>query len=184
MPRLFVNSTAQKVIKQYKYINDLTIPQFLEGFTHMIKREPDYRVKEQMLDHLTDIAITMQDFAWQTTREWSNSVMISIGQGSFNWGNAQSIEKEKLVKLMGASALKSSTSTTGKNACLAFNSTKCQENDSHGPEHLHVCSFCLAAFAAEHDHPVMACHKRLNYRRGRESSDRYEHNQQYKNTDW
>lgn len=95
MPRLFVNSTAQKVIKQYKNIDDLTIPQFLEGFTHMVKKEPDYRVKEQMLDHLIDIAVTMQDFAWETTREWSNSVMISIGQGGFNWGNTQSIENEK-----------------------------------------------------------------------------------------
>lgn len=47
----------------------------------MVKREQDYRVKEQMLDHLADIAITMQDFSWDTTREWSNSIMMSIGQG-------------------------------------------------------------------------------------------------------
>lgn len=98
----------------------------------MIKRESEYKVKEQMLDHLIDVAVTMQDFTWETTREWSNSVMISIGQGSFNWGSTQRIEKEKVVRIMGASSSSTSSSIKGKNACLLYNSTKCQESDSHG----------------------------------------------------
>lgn len=85
---------------------------------------------------------------------------------------------------MGASATRISASMSGKNACLAFNLTNCQESESHKNEFLHVCSFCLAAFVAEHDHPILACNKRLTYRKGRDRNDCPDYNYQYKNADW
>lgn len=73
------------------------------------------------------------------------------------------------MKLMGAGSGATSTgSQLGRNAYLMFNATKCVEIGSHGTNALHVCSFCLAAFNAEHDHPVVACNKRLNFKRGRD----------------
>lgn len=177
MPRMFLNLTAQKVVKHYKNPDDLTLAQYIEGFTRMIDGEASERDKKLMLAHLADVAVLLQDFPWEVVRKWTNSVISAVGQGEYKWADNQSIEKEKIVKLMGASVAVRSGSTQGKNACVAYSATKCQEVDSHGIENLHICSFCLPVFGAEHDHPVLACHKRSNYKKGKpdfQRNDRYE----------
>lgn len=171
MPRMFLNLTAQKIVKQYKNPDDLTLPQFLEGFSRMIEIEPSEREKKLMLAHLIDVSILMQDFSWEVVREWTNSVISSVGQGEYRWADNQAIEKEKIVKLMGASAAGRTGTYQGKNACVAYNATKCPELDSHGMDNLHICNFCMTVFGADHDHPVVACHKRTTYRKNKDRSD-------------
>lgn len=171
MPRLFINISAQKVVKSYKCHDDLTLPQFLEGYMRMYKSETDERVRNSMIGHMLDIAVLLQDFGWEITREWSNSILTSIGQGDFGWDDHLKIEKEKMIKIMGASGGGKSFIGHDRNACLQFNAQKCPESESHGHQALHVCNFCLAAFGAEHDHPVMLCQKRSTYKKKWERGD-------------
>lgn len=172
MPRLYINNTAQKIVKQYRHYDDLTLPQFIEGFARMIDNEKSIRKKSLMLMHLSEIGVMLQDFPWDLVREWTNAVLGAIGQGTYEWSDGHKIEKEKVTKMMTASASSRLAGfQQGKNACLAFNATKCPEIGSHGHNALHVCSFCLTAFSAEHDHPVLACNKRTTYRRGRDRGE-------------
>lgn len=172
MPRLYINNSAQKIVKQYKHFDDLTLPQFLEGFAYMIDNEKVAQEKSLMLMHLAEIGLMLQDFPWDVVREWSNAVLTATGQGVYRWSDGHRIEKEKVAKMMAANASsKLAGFQQGKNACLAYNATKCQEVGSHGLNNLHVCSFCLTMFSAEHEHPVMACNKRTTYRRGRDRGD-------------
>lgn len=135
----------------------------------MIENEKSPQTKSYMLAHLSEIGVTLNDFPWEVVREWSNTVLSDIGQGSYSWRDGHRIEKEKVMKLMSVGGVAgSSASLADKNACLMFNATKCIEPDSHGTKCLHVCSFCLAAFNAEHDHPVVACNKRLYFKKGRD----------------
>lgn len=177
MPRLYLNVSAQKLVRQYKYQDDLTLPQYLEGYLGVFKAEKDTKVQKHMLAHLSDIAVLLQDFNWDTVREWSNSILTSVGQGKFTWDDHLKIEKEKMIKIMGASGTAARANIKNKNACLQFNAMKCSETESHGQLNQHICSFCLAAFNADHDHPVLVCQKKGSYRKHRgeqNRSDRYE----------
>lgn len=172
MPRLFLNISAQKMVKQQKHYDDLTLPQFIEGFVGMIDAEKSEQKKGYMLMHLGELGTMLQDFQWETVREWSNSVLSSIGEGLYTWRDGHKIEKEKVLKIMGANASGNSGLSQCKNACLAYNATRCHEPASHGHTFMHVCSFCLTAFNAENEHPVMACNKRMSFRR-KDRSDFY-----------
>lgn len=175
MPRLFVNTSAQKIIRQYKRYDDLTLAQFIEGFSAMIEREKSDHEKRLMLVHLGEIGVMLQDFPWEVVREWSNSILSDIGEGLYNWGDGHKIEKKKVLKMMGAGAGgKLAGSQHRRNACLLFNATKWDESGSHGSNQLHVCSLCLAALNLEHDHPVVACNKRLNFKKGKERGYRFD----------
>lgn len=167
MPRLFLKAPAQKLVCQYKFQDDLTLPQFLEGYMRMFKGERDQKVKSHMVAHLIDIAELLQDFSWETVREWSNSILSSIGQGEFGWDDHLKIEKEKMIRIMGASGALSAGGRKDRNACLQFNAMKCQEAESHGALNMHICSFCLVAYNAEHEHPVLVCQKKNSYKRHR-----------------
>lgn len=184
MPRMFLNMTAQKTVKSLKHPDDLSLPQFIEGYTRMIEAEVSENNKRSMISHLADVAVLLQDFTWEIVREWTNTVISSIGQGVFSWSDSQRIEKEKIVKLMGASGATKANSFQGRNACVAFNAAKCVEDDSHGPDNLHICSFCLAVFSADHDHPVINCNKRFSYKKNKDRgeyqrSDRYDRLEKY-----
>lgn len=178
MPRMYVNMTAQKLVKQYRHQDDLTLPQYIEGFIRMIESEVLVREKTLMLAHLADVAVLLQDFLWEVVREWTNTVISSVGQGTYTWADSQSIEKDKIIKLMGASGSARASNISEKNACVAYNGAKCGETESHGIGNQHMCSFCYAIFGAEHDHPVIACHKRSNYKKKDRSeysrSERYD----------
>lgn len=181
MPRLYVNNTAQKVIKQYRHYDDLTLPQFIEGYACMIDNEKSQRNKSFMLMHLSEIGVMLQDFPWDIVREWTNAVLAATGQGVYTWSDGHKIEKEKVSKMMTATAsAKSAGYQQGRNACLAFNATKCHENGSHGHNFLHVCSFCLTVFSAEHEHPVIACNKRTTFKRGRDRGEFSRYDRNYK----
>lgn len=172
MPRLYINNTAQKIVKQYRHFDDLTLPQFIEGYACMIDNEKSQQTKSYMLMHFSEIGVMLQDFPWDVVRDWTNAVLSATGQGSYKWSDGHRIEKEKVSKMMTANAsAKLVGFQQGRNACLAYNATKCQETGSHGHNALHVCSFCFAAFGAEHEHPVIACNKRTMYKRGRERGD-------------
>lgn len=166
MPRLFVNNTGQKLIRQYKHFDDLPLSQFIEGFSIMIDREKSPQIKSYMLAHLSEIVVILHDFSWEVVREWSNTILSDIGQGFYKWSDGHKIEKQRVMKLMSAGT--GSGNTEGRNACLSFNATKCSEIASHATNFLHVCSFCLAIFNAEHDHPVIACNKRLYFKKGKD----------------
>lgn len=137
----------------------------------MIEAETSYNDKRSMIAHLADVAVLLQDFSWEIVREWTNTIISSIGQGVFTWSDNQRIEKEKIVKLMGATGSTKANSAQGRNACVAFNAAKCSEDESHGIDNLHICSFCLAVFSAEHDHPVLVCHKWFSYKKNKDRSD-------------
>lgn len=186
MPRLYINNTAQKIVKQYRHFDDLTLPQFIEGYASMIDNESSQQNKSFMLMHFSEIGVMLQDFPWDVVRDWTNAVLSATGQGVYKWSDSHRIEKEKVTKMMTANASSKLTGfQQGRNACLAYNATKCQETGSHGLNDLHVCSFCLTVFSAEHEHPVIACNKRTTFKRGRDrgeySRDRsYRHdNQEY-----
>lgn len=184
MPRMFLNMTAQKAVKSLKHPDDLSLPQFIEGYTRMIEAEGSYDDKRSMISHLADVAVLLQDFPWEVVREWTNTIISSIGQGVFKWSDSQRIEKEKIIKLMGATGSVKTLGAQGRNACVAFNAAKCNEEESHGCDNLHICSFCLAVFSAEHDHPVLVCHKRFSYKKNRDRaeyqrSDRYDRHEKY-----
>lgn len=179
---MYLNLTAQKAVKHYKNPDDLTLAQYLEGFTRMIENAIIDRDRRLMLSHLADVAVLLQDFPWEVVREWTNSVISSVGQGEYSWADNQCIEKEKIVKLMGASSAFRTGSSQGKNACVAYNATKCSEIDSHGIENMHICSFCMTVFGAEHDHPVVVCHKRSNYKKNKDRSE-YQRSDRYDRSD-
>lgn len=69
----------------------------------MIESEVLVKEKTLMLEHLADVAVLLQDFSWEVIREWTNTVISSVGQGMYTWADSQSIEKDKIIKLMGAS---------------------------------------------------------------------------------
>lgn len=113
MPRHFLDTHSPRRNRALDSHDDLTFPEFLQGYMAMLSRMPahdaDYHAMVQWLGPLGQALVNYQ---WHNVRDWINSVLHDVGQGRISWCDHSTIADRLNATKMRAS-VKSVT-----NACV------------------------------------------------------------------
>lgn len=158
MPRHFVGLHSQRRIKSLDSYDDLSLPEFLQGFVAMIMREGlDIPTTEAMTRCLGLIGEALVDYKWEVLRDWINSVLHDVGQGRITWLDERAINDRLNTAKMRASM------RPGVDAdipvCGPYNQGKCPLETTHG-QYRHICVSCWLMVGAQHAHPLLTCRRR------------------------
>lgn len=155
MPRHFLGIHSQRRIKTLESYDDLTLPEFLQGFVSVIMRVGlDIPTSEAMTRCL---GMALVDYQWEELRDWINSVLHDVGQGRITWLNQGAISDHLNDTKMQAS--RTPRVETGIPVCGLYNQGKCSFESLHG-SFRHICvSYWLMA-GAQHSHSLTTCRHR------------------------
>lgn len=160
MPRHLLDHKSQRRVRQLHCPDDLSYPEFVQGFTKMILlNEITDPVVHAMLSHLAKLSEDVTTYQWDLMRIWSNTILTDIGLGQYTWYDDAVIESERNRAAIFASA--NGINDNGKNTCVRYNQSKCNLQNSHGDAYIHACTFCWTTWGVENAHPLHACKKRL-----------------------
>ena len=91
--------------------DNLSTFQWMSGFCSIIKEECDVKVKNAMLDYITDIMEDTQDFGWRSAKGAHALILCRMEEGKVNW-----LISEKLDRLRRAHAKKIMTNPSNPQA--------------------------------------------------------------------
>ena len=80
----------------------------MAGFCSIIREEKNTKVKNAMLEYMTDIMEDAQDFGWAAAKRAHALILCRMEEGKVDWLNS-----EKLDRLRRANARKIVTNTAG-----------------------------------------------------------------------
>ena len=132
--------------------DSLSTFQWMAGVCAIIREEKTTKVKNAMLDYLSELMEDAQDFGWASAKGAHALILCRMEEGKVNWLNA-----DKLDRLRRAHAQKvvNNNSSTGQGSksknesqgvlCKYFQSGKCSHKTEHttnGQLYKHLCSHC------------------------------------------
>ena len=124
----------------------------MSGFCSIIREEPDVKVKNAMLDYVTDLMEDAQDFGWPSAKGAHALILCRMEEGKVNWSMS-----DKLDRLRRAHAQKIVTNPTTTRSsrgkmdtqgmvCKFFQTGKCIQKGDHttnGQLYTHICAHCV-----------------------------------------
>lgn len=159
MPRHLLDLRAQRRVKSLESQDDLSFPDFIQGFSKLILTHPiQNRTVKAMITHLAQVGEDVATYDWPQIREWSNTILYDIAAQRYTWRDTRVIEAERNRAAIHAGATKASQSDF--NVCPLYNRGKCLHDSSHGHMHIHACAFCWLSWGVENAHPISICKKR------------------------
>ena len=126
----------------------------MAGFCAIIREEKSTKVKNAMLDYMSDLMEDAQDFGWASAKGAHALILCRMEEGKLDWLNS-----DKLDRLRRAHAQKvlTNSSSTGQSAriknesqgvmCKYFQSGKCSHKTDHttnGQLYKRWCSHCYS----------------------------------------
>ena len=132
--------------------DSLSTFQWMSGFCSIIREEPDVKVKNAMLDYVTDLMEDAQDFSWPSAKGAHALILCRMEEGKVNWSMS-----DKLDRLRRAHAQKIVTNPTTTRSsrgkmdtqgmvCKFFQTGKCIQKGDHttnGQLYTHICAHCV-----------------------------------------
>ena len=73
--------------------DQLTLPQWVQGFCKNILDEPDNRKREKMIAYMADLMEDTTDFTWQGVKGAHAVLCCELEQGMLTWGNSERIDR-------------------------------------------------------------------------------------------
>ena len=162
-PQNYILSGTSKTRVSY---DSLSTFQWMAGFSAIIREEKNVKIKNAMLEYMTDIMEDAQDFGWATAKGAHALILCRMEEGKVNW-----LSSDKLDRLRRAHAQKivsnnANNSHTSKNKtevqgvpCRFFQSAKCSHKTDHttsGQLYRHICSHCFS-IGKRFAHPLKDC---------------------------
>lgn len=160
MPRHYLDIRSQQRIKSLDDKDDLTLPEFVQGFSKQILSNDisDPKVKAMVL-HLAQLGEDLTTYSWDHMKSWSNTVIYNIGCGRYSWRDKREIESERYrTAIFVGSKVNMEPS---QNVCPLFNKGQCSYSKTHGEGFIHACSYCWLTWNVQNMHPIGLCKKRL-----------------------
>ena len=146
--------------------DSLSTFQWMAGVCSIIREEKNTKVKNAMLEYITDIVEDAQDFGWAAAKGAHALILCRMEEGKVDWLNS-----EKLDRLRRAPAQKIVTNTASSSqvsrnkakvqgaVCKYYQSGKCSHKFNHttsGQLYKHICSHCHAS-GKKFPHPSKDC---------------------------
>ena len=122
----------------------MTFPEYMCGMLYMIaKCTPKDTEVRAAITHAAQVAEDAAGYTWSAVREWSQSCLSHIEQGSEKWVAESDIFTRDRTRL---SWLKGKPIREVKVPCHAHNTDKCPERSTHhseGKTWVHACAVCV-----------------------------------------
>ncbi len=160
-PHYFV-STANQRPAQY---DQLSIHEFVFGYTCIQDHESDPVIKRAMSQHLRELMLDMKIHKWYKVRAFHALVLSKMEAGQASWFDLPGIQYLRLregylpTSPPRSSAAKSEAPSDVK-PCNKFQNGACnQDGDHNGLKH--CCAFCFKAVKRAYRHAQVDCKRKL-----------------------
>ena len=147
------NYTLRGTSKSRVSYDSLSISQWVSGFAMIIKHEPDIDVKQDMLEHRSEIMEDSRDFGWGAAKGAHAVLLCKMEEGRINWAETNKIDRIRRAhahKVQNPSSRTQNTKCTSAKdqptPCKFFQKSGCSHKSDHetnGHMYLHVCSQCF-----------------------------------------
>ena len=135
--------------KQQVSYDQLTLVQFVQGFTRNILDERNAETRERMLWYLNELMEDVSDFSWGSAKAAHAVLLCEMERGTVDWHDTHRIDR-----IRRAHAQKhTGKQNWGRNFeskkpwfCKAYQQGQCtfaRDHESGGKMQKHICSFCL-----------------------------------------
>lgn len=159
MPRHFIDIHSQRRIRTLDSYDDLSLPEFLQGYIAMLsKMRPEDPVYQAMVRWLGPLGQALVDYQWCDIRDWINSVLHDVGQGRISWLD-EAIIADRLNTAKLRASVKSASDDPIIPVCAQFNQGRCSYESSHGV-FKHVCALCWVAQGSQYPHSAQTCRRK------------------------
>ena len=150
--------------------DSLSIGQWVSGFATIIKDEKDKKIKQNMLEYLSEIMEDSHDFGWGAAKGAHAVLLCKMEEGRLDWSDTVTIDRVRRTYAHKVQSQNPNVPGTKKNfgkdnptPCKFFQKGTCSHKIDH--EHnnhlyLHVCSFCFAS-GRKYPHALKDCKKNV-----------------------
>ena len=131
--------------------DSLSTFQWMAGFCAIIKDENDLKVKNAMLEYLTDLMEDAQDFGWSSAKGAHALILCRMEEGKVNWLMSDKLDRlrrahaQKIINGQVSGQQSKAKSDAQGVPCRFFQNAKCAHKTDHttnGQLYRHICSFC------------------------------------------
>ena len=159
------DSVLGGVTRQRITYDQLSLTQFIQGFTRNILDESDPKSREQMLWYLNDLMEDATDFSWASAKAAHAVLLCEMERGTVCWSDTSRIDRirrahaQKHCHFGKQNWGRKDQDVKKPWYCKLYQTGKCQFSKDHeygGKIHKHVCSFCLSQGRIS-GHPEKEC---------------------------
>ena len=144
--------------------DSLSVFQWISGMCAIIREEKQTKVKNAMLEYVSDIMEDAQDFGWASAKGAHALILCKMEEGKVDWSMTEKIDR---LRRAHAQKIVANPSTvqgrkTGEMQgvpCRYFQSGKCTHKADHvtaGQLYKHICNFCNSS-GKQLNHPLRDC---------------------------
>ena len=144
--------------------DQMSLTQFVQGFTRNILEEKDGKIKASMVRYLGELMEDATDFSWSNAKAAHAVLLCDMERGILNWGDTEKIDR---IRRAHAQKHQNSKQPWGKSTfdskkpwfCKQYQTNSCTFNKDHesfGKTQKHICAFCLS-IGKTLNHPECEC---------------------------
>ena len=162
-PQNFILSGSSKSRTSY---DNLSMSQWVSGFSAIIREESDPETKNQMLEYLSDIMEDSHDFGWQSAKAAHAVLLCKMEENKISWNETTKIDRVRRVhaQRLVTTGHKKVNTKDKPIPCRYFQKGTCgqtKDHENNGQMYLHVCASCFAS-GKSHTHPQKDCKRSKN----------------------
>ena len=144
--------------------DQISMPQFVQGFVKNMLDEQNLEYREHMLHYLGDIMEDAADFSWQSAKASHAVLLCEMERGKLTWSDTSRIDRVRRAyaqKHQTSSKQSWVTKNTEKKPwfCKFYQNGSCNFEKDHefaGRMHRHICAYCLSQ-GKQLNHPEKEC---------------------------
>ena len=153
------------VTRQRVSYDQLSLTQFIQGFTRNILDESDEKIREQMLWYMSDLMEDATDFTWASAKAAYAVLLCEMERGTVCWSDTSRIDRiirahaQKHSHFTKQDWVKKDQDPKKPWFCKLYQIGQCQFQKDHefgGKVQKHICSFCLSQGLVS-GHPEKEC---------------------------
>ena len=145
--------------------DQITMPQFVQGFVKNILDEKSQENRDHMLQYLGDIMEDASDFSWQSAKASHAVLLCEMERGKVTWQDTTRIDRVRraYAQKHQGSGKQSWGQKVGERKpwfCKQYQTGSCtfdKDHDTGGKLHRHICATCLSQ-GRQLSHPERDCH--------------------------
>ena len=158
-PHFYVYRGSDRKPASYE---DLSIPEFVYGYTTQMTEEKDGTIKEKMAVHLNMLMRDAIDFTWQNVRNFHGVFLAHLEMKRLTWHEDASIQNLRASYVLnvphGTTPQRNDRDASEKRyMCTTYQDRKCAHDQGHktarGFQH-HACAHCFQATGHTYPHPA------------------------------
>ena len=159
------NSILSGSTKSRVSYDNLTMAQWVSGFSTIIREEQNVITKNFMLEYLSDIMDDCNDFGWQSGKGAHAVLLCKMEDNNVDWHETSKIDRIRRVHAQKIPNLQGRRTNKEKSVpCKYFQKGSCGQKSDHennGQMYLHVCATCFAS-GKSHPHTAKKCRRSKN----------------------